>query len=186
MKLSRRDFMKANAVAEPLPWPESVPPPWRLTLLPAPTRLPSPGTRRRAASAAPAAACWSALRQDVRVATQGDPEAPVNRGLNCVKGYFLSKIMYGDDRLNQPLLRMKNGVYDKQGEFQPVSWEQAFDIMDEQDQGGAARAWPRGRRHVRFRAMDGVGRLRRQQADEGRFPHQQHRPQRRATAWLPR
>jgi len=29
------------------------------------------------------------------VGTQGDPEAEVNRGLNCVKGYFLSKIMYG-------------------------------------------------------------------------------------------
>jgi len=27
------------------------------------------------------------------VATQGDPDAPVNRGLNCIKGYFLSKIM---------------------------------------------------------------------------------------------
>ena len=24
------------------------------------------------------------------VATQGDPDAPVNRGLNCIKGYFLS------------------------------------------------------------------------------------------------
>ncbi|WP_298619434.1 twin-arginine translocation signal domain-containing protein, partial [uncultured Zoogloea sp.] len=31
------------------------------------------------------------------VATQGDPDAPVNRGLNCIKGYFLSKIMYGED-----------------------------------------------------------------------------------------
>ncbi|HZX33469.1 MAG TPA: twin-arginine translocation signal domain-containing protein, partial [Rhodocyclaceae bacterium] len=29
------------------------------------------------------------------VATQGDPNAEVNRGINCVKGYFLSKIMYG-------------------------------------------------------------------------------------------
>ncbi|MFQ6006991.1 MAG: periplasmic nitrate reductase subunit alpha, partial [Woeseia sp.] len=28
------------------------------------------------------------------VATQGDPDAPVNRGLNCIKGYFLSKIQY--------------------------------------------------------------------------------------------
>ncbi len=37
------------------------------------------------------------------VATQGDPEAPVNRGLNCIKGYFLSKIMYGEDRLTTPL-----------------------------------------------------------------------------------
>ncbi|MGB6730118.1 MAG: periplasmic nitrate reductase subunit alpha, partial [Xanthobacteraceae bacterium] len=29
------------------------------------------------------------------VATAGDIKADVNRGLNCVKGYFLSKIMYG-------------------------------------------------------------------------------------------
>lgn len=63
------------------------------------------------------------------VATQGDPEAPVNRGLNCIKGYFLSKIMYGADRLTTPLLRKKNGVYDKEGEFTPVSWDEAFDIM---------------------------------------------------------
>jgi len=65
------------------------------------------------------------------VATHGDVKAEVNRGINCVKGYFLSKIMYGADRLTEPLLRMKDGKYDKQGEFQPVSWEQAFDIMEE-------------------------------------------------------
>jgi nitrate reductase NapA len=65
------------------------------------------------------------------VATQGDPEAPVNKGLNCIKGYFLSKIMYGADRLTQPLLRMTNGQFDKHGELQPVSWDMAFDIMAE-------------------------------------------------------
>jgi len=65
------------------------------------------------------------------VATQGDPDAPVNKGLNCVKGYFLSKIQYGKDRLTTPLLRMKGGKYDKNGEFAPVSWKQAFDIMEE-------------------------------------------------------
>ena len=65
------------------------------------------------------------------VATQGDPDSPVNRGLNCIKGYFLSKIMYGEDRLTQPLLRMKNGQYDKNGEFTPISWDQAFDVMEE-------------------------------------------------------
>ncbi|MGX9726993.1 MAG: nitrate reductase catalytic subunit NapA [Candidatus Electronema sp. VV] len=64
------------------------------------------------------------------VATQGDPDAAVNRGLNCIKGYFLSKIMYGKDRLTQPLLRKKNGQYDKNGEFAPVSWDEAFDIME--------------------------------------------------------
>ncbi|EPD5571262.1 periplasmic nitrate reductase subunit alpha [Vibrio parahaemolyticus] len=65
------------------------------------------------------------------VATQGDPEAPVNKGLNCIKGYFLSKIMYGQDRLTQPLLRMKDGKYHKDGEFTPVSWDVAFDAMAE-------------------------------------------------------
>ncbi|WP_298015184.1 periplasmic nitrate reductase subunit alpha [uncultured Aquabacterium sp.] len=65
------------------------------------------------------------------VATHGDINAEVNRGINCVKGYFLSKIMYGEDRLTQPMLRMTNGRYDKNGEFQPISWDQAFDIMAE-------------------------------------------------------
>lgn len=65
------------------------------------------------------------------VATQGDPDAPVNRGLNCIKGYFLSKIMYGKDRLTTPLLRKTNGKYDKEGDFEPVSWEEAFDIMED-------------------------------------------------------
>jgi nitrate reductase NapA len=65
------------------------------------------------------------------VASQGDPDAPVNRGLNCIKGYFVSKIMYGTDRLTQPLLRKKNGKYDKEGDFEPVSWDEAFTIMAE-------------------------------------------------------
>jgi nitrate reductase NapA len=65
------------------------------------------------------------------VATQGDPDAPVNRGLNCIKGYFLSKILYGEDRLTHPLLRKRNGKFDKDGDFEPVSWDEAFDIMAE-------------------------------------------------------
>ncbi|MHC5652352.1 periplasmic nitrate reductase subunit alpha [Stappia sp. ICDLI1TA098] len=65
------------------------------------------------------------------VATHGDTQAEVNRGLNCIKGYFLSKIMYGADRLTTPLLRKKNGVYSKDGEFEPVSWDEAFDVMAE-------------------------------------------------------
>ena len=63
------------------------------------------------------------------VATHGDMRAEVNRGLNCVKGYFLSKIMYGADRLTRPLMRMRGGRFDKDGELQPVSWDQAFDTM---------------------------------------------------------
>ncbi len=71
------------------------------------------------------------VKQGKIVATHGDMQAEVNRGLNCVKGYFLSKIMYGEDRLTTPLMRKRNGVYDKQGEFEPVSWDEAFDLMAE-------------------------------------------------------
>ncbi|MGF1726667.1 periplasmic nitrate reductase subunit alpha [Photobacterium nomapromontoriensis] len=78
------------------------------------------------------------------VATQGDPEAPVNKGLNCIKGYFLSKIMYGKDRLQTPMLRMKNGQYDKDGDFQPVSWDQAFDVMAEKWKAALKKQGPSG------------------------------------------
>lgn len=72
-----------------------------------------------------------ATRDGRVVATHGDQQAEVNRGLNCVKGYFLSKIMYGADRLTTPLLRKRDGVYAKDGEFTPVSWDEAFDVMAE-------------------------------------------------------
>ena len=65
------------------------------------------------------------------VATHGDVASPVNRGLNCVKGYFLSKILYGKDRLEQPLLRMRDGRFHKDGDFTPVTWDHAFDVMAE-------------------------------------------------------
>jgi nitrate reductase (cytochrome) len=65
------------------------------------------------------------------VASQGDPDAPVNKGLNCIKGYFLPKILYGQDRLTKPLLRKTNGKYDKNGKFEEVSWDEAFKTMAE-------------------------------------------------------
>ncbi len=66
------------------------------------------------------------------VAVKGDPKAPVNRGLLCVKGYANATMLYGADRLTKPLLRMKNGRFDKQGDFVEVSWERAFDEMERQ------------------------------------------------------
>src|SRR6266581_1529705 len=59
------------------------------------------------------------------VAVRGDRDSPVNRGLLCVKGYALPQIQYGADRLTQPLLRKRDGKFDKTGEFVPVSWPEA-------------------------------------------------------------
>ncbi len=128
MKQNRRDFIKTNAVAAAA----------------AAAGITLPGVSVMAQTRtdirwdkAPCRFCGTGCSvlvgvKDGRVvATQGDPDAPVNRGLNCIKGYFLSKILYGEDRLTQPLLRMRNGVYDKEGEFTPVSWDKAFDVMAE-------------------------------------------------------
>ncbi len=66
------------------------------------------------------------------VSVQGDPANPVNRGLLCAKGYANAQILYGEDRLTRPLLRMRNGKFDKNGDFLPVSWERALDEMERQ------------------------------------------------------
>ena len=135
MKLTRRDFVKNNAIAATA----------------AAVGITVPGVNEALAEhekghagsdvirwdKAPCRFCGTGCSvlvgtKDGRVvATQGDPDAPVNRGLNCIKGYFLSKIMYGQDRLTQPLLRKTDGEYDKEGEFTPVSWDEAFTIMAE-------------------------------------------------------
>jgi nitrate reductase NapA len=84
------------------------------------------------------------VKQGRVVATHSDIKAEVNRGLNCVKGYFLSKIMYGEDRLTKPLLRKKDGVYDKNGEFVPVSWDEAFDVMADKFKAALKKRGPNG------------------------------------------
>ena len=35
----------------------------------------------------------------------------------------------GEDRLTKPLLRMKDGKYEKNGAFTPITWDQAFDAV---------------------------------------------------------
>ncbi|MDH5484986.1 MAG: nitrate reductase catalytic subunit NapA [Gammaproteobacteria bacterium] len=131
MKLTRRDFVKNNAIAA--------------TAAAAGVTIPgikdaiaqSGGSDNIRWDKAPCRFCGTGCsvlvgtKDDKVVATQGDPDAPVNRGLNCIKGYFLSKIMYGKDRLTKPLLRKTNGKYDKEGEFEEVSWDEAFDVMAE-------------------------------------------------------
>ena len=129
MKLTRRDFIKTNAAAA--------------AATAAGITLPGVG----GAQAANDGIRWDkgacrfcgtgcgvllGVKDGKMVATQGDPDAPVNKGLNCIKGYFLSKIMYGADRLTKPLLRGKGGKFDKaSNEWSEISWDQAYDIMAE-------------------------------------------------------
>jgi nitrate reductase (cytochrome) len=85
-----------------------------------------------------------ATEGDRIVAVQGDPDSPVNRGLLCVKGYANARILYGADRLTRPLMRMKDGRFDKSGDFVEVSWERAFDEMESQFKRVYAELGPTG------------------------------------------
>ncbi len=64
------------------------------------------------------------VRDGKVVAIAGDRQAEVNKGLLCVKGYHVGGILYGRDRLRQPLLRQG-------GKLVPISWERALDVVAE-------------------------------------------------------
>ncbi len=119
MALSRRDFLKASAAAAAL--------------------AAATGGRLGAADAdaaeggirwgkAPCRFCGTGcgvlvgVKNGKIVATKGDPAAPVNKGLNCIKGYFLSKVLYGKDRLTKPLIRKGNRMVE-------ASWDEAMDLI---------------------------------------------------------
>jgi len=90
--------------------------------------LADPSVTRMTWSKAPCRFCGTgcgvnvAVKDGRVVATHGDINSEVNRGLNCVKGYFLSKIMYGEDRLTAPLYRPIRAVLPDFGgiDFSPL------------------------------------------------------------------
>ncbi|WP_456417112.1 nitrate reductase catalytic subunit NapA [Thiolapillus sp.] len=128
MSLTRRDFIKSNAIAAAAATAG-------VTLSATKTALAATdedGVRWDKAACRYCGTGCSVLigtKDGKVVASQGDPDAPVNKGLNCIKGYFLPKILYGEDRLTKPLLRKKNGKFDKNGKFEEISWDEAFKIM---------------------------------------------------------
>ncbi|MCU7805176.1 MAG: nitrate reductase catalytic subunit NapA [Candidatus Thiodiazotropha sp. (ex Lucinoma borealis)] len=129
MKLTRRDFIKSNAVAAAASVAGVT-----LPITNAAAADADDGIRWDKAACRYCGTGCSVLmgvKDGKVVASQGDPDAPVNKGLNCIKGYFLPKILYGEDRLTKPLLRKTNGKYDKNGKFEAVSWDEAFKTMAE-------------------------------------------------------
>ena len=93
MTITRRDYIKAQAVAAAA----------AAAGMATPSQAASVVTQRDQTeltwSKAPCRFCgvgcsvMVATKDGQVVATHGDVKSEVNRGLNCVKGYFLSKIM---------------------------------------------------------------------------------------------
>jgi anaerobic selenocysteine-containing dehydrogenase len=60
----------------------------------------------------------------------GNPAHPLNRGVICAKGSSGIMKQYSPARLTQPL-RRKPGAERGAGEFEAISWEQAFETLTE-------------------------------------------------------
>ena len=63
------------------------------------------------------------------ISVYGDPENDSNRGLNCVKGYYLGKILYAEDRLTKPLIREDNSLKGTSDGFREATWNEALDLV---------------------------------------------------------
>ncbi|VWB90795.1 formate dehydrogenase [Burkholderia lata] len=59
----------------------------------------------------------------------GNPEHPLNQGVICAKGSSGIMKQYSPARLTQPLMR-KPGAERGDAQFEPVSWEVAFDVLE--------------------------------------------------------
>ena len=63
------------------------------------------------------------------VSVTGDPENLSNKGLNCVKGYYLGKILYGDDRLTKPLIREDKATKGTDEGLREATWDEALELV---------------------------------------------------------
>jgi anaerobic selenocysteine-containing dehydrogenase len=61
---------------------------------------------------------------------QGNPDHPVNGGVLCAKGSAGIQKQYSRAKLRQPLLR-KPGAERGSGDFEPISWDRALDMLTE-------------------------------------------------------
>src|SRR5512145_1579122 len=78
-------------------------------------------------------ACRCGIRvhlQDGKVRyIEGNPEHPLNKGVICAKGASGIMKQLSPARLTRPL-RRKTGAERGAGEFEPISWDEAFSILE--------------------------------------------------------
>lgn len=125
--MNRREFLRSAAMVAAIAAADELARPAKRRLaLAAEEKAPTPDGIRW--DKAPCRFCGTGCHVQVGtrngrvVAIAGDRKAEVNKGLLCVKGYHVGLALYGSDRLTKPLLR-------KNGKLEPISWEQALDIV---------------------------------------------------------
>ncbi|HYG58743.1 MAG TPA: molybdopterin-dependent oxidoreductase, partial [Symbiobacteriaceae bacterium] len=64
----------------------------------------------------------AAVKDGKVVSVKGDPDNTVNKGLLCVKAFYLHKYLTASDRLTTPLIR-------KGDRLEPATWDEALDLV---------------------------------------------------------
>ena len=61
------------------------------------------------------------------VRVEGDENNPWNQGRSCPRVLALKQYMYHPDRITRPLKRVGQRG---EGKFEPISWDEAFDLCE--------------------------------------------------------
>lgn len=64
----------------------------------------------------------AAVKDGKLVGVKGDPDNGVNKGLLCVKAFYLNKYLNAPDRFTTPLIR-------KGDKLEPATWDEALDLV---------------------------------------------------------
>lgn len=59
----------------------------------------------------------------------GTKDHPVNDSQLCLKGLYGWDYVGSNERLKNPLIRKKDGVFSRDGEFVEASWDEALDLV---------------------------------------------------------
>lgn len=80
------------------------------------------------------------------ISVSGDPDNESSKGLNCVKGYYLAKLLYGDDRLTTPLIRDDPSTKGTDGGLRKATWDEALELAS----GKLRDAWKKDKSRIAF------------------------------------
>ncbi|WP_270296557.1 molybdopterin-dependent oxidoreductase [Eggerthella sinensis] len=69
------------------------------------------------------------VKDNKLISVTGDPDNESNKGLNCVKGYYLAKILYGDDRLTTPMIREDKSTKGTEEGLREATWDEALELV---------------------------------------------------------
>lgn len=131
MNISRRGFVKATAVA--LASAAAAGTMSSLVGCGSNQQGASSGEGRRFTSVCRFCGCGCGVICEVKdnklVSVTGDPDNQSNKGLTCVKGYYLAKILYGDDRLTVPLIRDDKSTKGTDDGLREATWDEALELV---------------------------------------------------------